>query len=280
MPATRVSVSSAPLAGVRRFASPAVKAAIRRRLFEFLGLACGLAGLALLVALASYDAADPSLSTATTRRAANLVGPAGAMLADLLLQGFGWAGALPGVALLAWAWRLATHRGLGLFPARLAALLAAMPVAGAALTLAPLPANLPTAAGAGGAGGSITARALHDSAEALLGPFGGLLSTAALVLAAVLLGIAAFALSPAEWLRLGRAAQKGTVGVAQAGSAGMRGTAGLLGRVAAPVRSLFRFRRNRPVVPGADLSAVLRAADAAAEQRRRPRAEPGAAPPR
>ena len=59
---------------------------------------CG-PGLALLVALASYDAADPSLSTATTRRAANLVGPAGATLADLLLQGFGWAGALPGVAL-------------------------------------------------------------------------------------------------------------------------------------------------------------------------------------
>ncbi|MFC7475406.1 DNA translocase FtsK 4TM domain-containing protein [Dankookia sp. GCM10030260] len=279
MPATRASVSTAPLAGVRRFASPAVKAAMRRRLFEVLGLACGLAGLALLVALASYDPTDPSLNTATTRRAANLVGPAGAVLADLLLQGFGWAAALPGVALLAWAWRLATHRGLGLFPARVAALLAALPVAGAALTVAPLPAALPTAAGAGGAGGSIAARALHDSAEAMLGPFGGLVATIALVTAAVLLGIGALGLSPSEWLRLGRGVREGTAGVARAGGAGVRGTAGILARLVGPVRSLFRFRRARPVAPGADLSAVLRAADAAAEQRRRPRAAPSAAPP-
>ena len=33
------------------------------------------------------------------------------MLADLLLQGFGVAGALPGLAMLAWAWRIASHRG-------------------------------------------------------------------------------------------------------------------------------------------------------------------------
>ena len=77
MSATLASMSSSQLSGVRRFASPAVKAAIRRRLFEVLGLVCGLTGLALLVALASYDPADPSLSTATTRAATNLAGPAG-----------------------------------------------------------------------------------------------------------------------------------------------------------------------------------------------------------
>ncbi|MCB4821937.1 FtsK/SpoIIIE family DNA translocase [Roseicella aerolata] len=274
MPATRASVTSAPLAGVRRFASPAVKAAIRRRLFEMLGLLCGLSGLALLVALASYDPADPSLSTATTRAPANLVGPAGAMVADVMLQGFGWAGALPGLALLAWAWRLATHRGLSLFPARLAALLAALPMGGAALTLVPLPAGLPASAGAGGAIGAVTAHALHDTAGALLGPFGDLVSGIVLAGVAVLLTIAALGLSPAEWLRLGRAARASAGGVARAGGAGARGAAGLLGRAARPLRSLFRFRRRVSAEPGADLAAVLRAADAAAEERRRPRTEP------
>ncbi|MBK1661817.1 DNA translocase FtsK 4TM domain-containing protein, partial [Paracraurococcus ruber] len=199
MPATRASVTSAPLAGVRRFASPAVKAAIRRRIGELAGLLCALLGLALLVALASHNPADPSLSTATTRAPANLVGPAGAVVSDLLLQGFGWAGALPGLALLAWAWRLATHRGLGLFPARLAALLAMLPLGAAALTLLPLPGHLPTLAGPGGAGGAVTAHALYDTAGALLGPFGGMAASGGIAGLALLLAIPALGLSPAEW---------------------------------------------------------------------------------
>ena len=210
MPATRASVTSTPLAGVRRFASPAVKAAIRRRLFEFLGLACGLAGLALLVALASYDPADPSLNTATTRRAANLVGPAGAMLADLLLQGFGWAGALPGVALLAWAWRLATHRGLGLFPAR-------------ARGAAGRPAGRRRGADPGAAAGQPADRRPGPAAPAAASPparcttprrpcsapSAGWSPPPRWWLAAVLLGIAALGLSPSEWLGLGRARGRG-----------------------------------------------------------------------
>ncbi len=115
-------------AGARRFASPAVRAVMRRRAWEFLGLVLALGALALLLALLSYDPGDPSLSTATDREVANLAGPAGAVTADLLFQGFGFAALLPVVCLLAWAWRLASHRGLGgLFAGRLAALLAALP---------------------------------------------------------------------------------------------------------------------------------------------------------
>ncbi|WP_254452637.1 DNA translocase FtsK 4TM domain-containing protein [Roseicella sp. DB1501] len=277
MSATRASMSSSQLSGVRRFASPAVKAAIRRRLFEVLGLVCGLTGLALLVALASYDPADPSLSTATTRAATNLAGPAGAVLSDLLLQGFGWAGLLPGLALLAWAWRLATHRGLSLFPARLAALLAALPIGGAALTLVPLPA--PASAGPGGAGGTIAAHALHDTAEALLGPFGGLVASVTLLAVTLLLAIAALGLSPAEWVRVGRAARDSATGLTRAGGAGARGAAGLLARLGRPLGRVLRWRVRRPAAPAPDLAAVLRAADAAAEQRRPARA-PSVPPPR
>src|SRR5579885_2836892 len=97
----------------RRLASPALRSLIGRRLAELCGITLALAGLALLVALASYDARDPSLNTATARGASNLAGPMGAVLADLLLQGFGLAATLPGLAMLAWAWRIGSRRGLG-----------------------------------------------------------------------------------------------------------------------------------------------------------------------
>jgi len=82
-----------------RLASPAVVALMRNRTARLGGLTLGLLGLTLLLALLSYDARDPSFDTATMRHATNLGGPVGAALADLLLQGFGLAGALPGFAM-------------------------------------------------------------------------------------------------------------------------------------------------------------------------------------
>src|ERR1700761_3351139 len=124
-----------PSAEPRRFASPAVKALMSQRSAQFSGLLLGLLGLAILVALASYDPRDPSLNTATTRHVHNLAGPGGAVLADALLQGFGIFGALPGIAMLTWCWRIASHRGLGSFGWRVAALLAAMPLLAAAVSV-------------------------------------------------------------------------------------------------------------------------------------------------
>ena len=115
-------------AEARRLASPALKALMSRRSAEIAGIALALLGIAVLVALATYDPRDPSLNTATTRHVNNLAGPGGAIIADILLQGFGGAGVLPGLALLAWSWRVASHRGLGSFAGRLAALLSAMPL--------------------------------------------------------------------------------------------------------------------------------------------------------
>src|ERR1700712_3567210 len=93
----------------RKFASPALKALMSQRSAEFGGLLLGLTGLAILVALATYDPRDPSLNTATTRHVSNLAGPVGAMLSDMLLQSFGIFSVLPGVAMLTWCWRIASH---------------------------------------------------------------------------------------------------------------------------------------------------------------------------
>ena len=132
-------MATARTAETRRLASPTIRALIQQRSAELTGLVLGWLGLALLVALACYDPRDPSLNTATSRHAGNLAGPAGAVLADLLLQGFGIAAALPGLAMLAWAWRIASRRGLGSMAARLAAMLAALPVLAAVLAGVPTP---------------------------------------------------------------------------------------------------------------------------------------------
>ena len=164
-------------AETRRLASPTIRALIRQRSAELIGLVLGLAGLALLVALACYDPRDPSLNTATSRHTSNLAGPVGAMLADLLLQGFGAAGALPGVAMVAWAWRIASRRGLGSVAARLAAMLAALPVLAAALAGVPVPPTFawPTVAGLGGAIGRLLSSIGLSVGREALGPVGAVM---------------------------------------------------------------------------------------------------------
>src|SRR5512133_847343 len=97
---TGYMAARSPTVEPRRFASPAMKALMTQRATEFGGLLLGLLGLAVLVALATYDPRDPSLNTATSRHVGNLAGPGGAILADFLLQGFGIVGVLPGVTML------------------------------------------------------------------------------------------------------------------------------------------------------------------------------------
>ena len=157
-------------APARLLASPAIRTLVSRRLAELGGLVLGLGGVALLVALACYNPLDPSLNTATSRPPTNLAGPAGAMTADLLLQSFGVAGVLPGVIALAWAWRIASHRGLGSFAARLASTLAVLPVLAGLAAATPRPLAWPAEAGPGGAIGRVLAQSVSAYAEGALGP--------------------------------------------------------------------------------------------------------------
>jgi S-DNA-T family DNA segregation ATPase FtsK/SpoIIIE len=247
----------------RRFASPAVKAAIRRRLAELLALILVLAGFVAIAALVSYDSADPSWSTATAAKTRNLAGPAGAHLADVLLQGVGFAAWLPVACLMTWAWRLATHRGLSPFALRLACLLAALPLTAASLALLPLPAELPAPAGPAGAAGPPLAEAVLGWLAMALGPIGAGLAHLVLWGVTALLGFVALGLSLGEWRRAGRAAALGAAGGVRRAGLLARGF-GALGRgLAWPFRAAlsgWRARRAAPV----PLSEVLRRADAAA----------------
>jgi len=209
----------------RRFASPAVKAAIRRRLAELLALLLVIAGLVASISLATYDPADPSWSTATARETANLAGPFGAHLADVLLQGVGFAAWLPVLCLMTWAWRLATHRGLSPFVLRLACLLAALPLAAASLALLPLPAGLPAPAGPAGAAGPALAEGVLDLLEAVLGPVGTGLTHMIVWGVTALLAFVALGLTLGEWGRAGKAA--GSAAASAAASAGRVAAAGV-----------------------------------------------------
>ncbi|HEX4366061.1 MAG TPA: DNA translocase FtsK 4TM domain-containing protein [Rhodopila sp.] len=259
--ATRSSMMEA-----RKFASPAVRALMTQRSAEFGGLLLGLLGLATLVALATYDPRDPSLDTATTRHVANMAGPAGAMLSDILLQGFGVFGALPGIAMLTWCWRIASRRGLGSFGGRIAALLAAMPLLAASIAVVHMPHAIhwPVMAGLGGSIGQIIANAEWGAGHALFGIVGSasiwLLST----VLAIVLGLLSLGLSRSEWRSAGHAAGVaarfsvsggiGAVGALSRGAGGVSDASGWLvnlvnrGPGLAPETSPDPSARLRPVM--------------------------------
>ena len=226
----------------RRFVSPTIRALMHRRSAELTGLALGLLGLALLVALASYDPRDPSLNTATSRHTGNLAGPVGAVLADLLLQGFGVAGGLPGLAMLTWAWRIASHRGLGSMAVRLAAMLAALPMLAAVLAAIPAPPTLawPTVAGMGGAIGRLLATTGLAAGHEVMGTVGAVLVCVAGISLAVSLTLLTLGLSASEWRAAGRVAAR----TARFSVSGGRDAAGLTTRsVSAVASGVGRFAR-------------------------------------
>ena len=273
-------------------------------------MALGLAGVAVLVALISYNPADPSLSTASARETTNLAGPPGAILSDLMLQGFGWAAMLPSAVALGWAWRLATHRGLAPLAGRVAAVVAALPLLSAAFHL--VPAGAPTLAGPGGAVGDLLASAVLGTTGGLLGPIGNLAGQVLIVALAGSLSFAAIGVPLLTWMQMGRTAGRAAKGGAALTSSLLRrpGTPppppwhdqpeeeaapawdrepapSVASRLAAPFRAVGGavgglFSRNREA-PSPQLSAMLRAADAAAaeaepRQRRSPSFGRGAEP--
>ncbi|MBP0464171.1 DNA translocase FtsK 4TM domain-containing protein [Roseomonas sp. PWR1] len=272
---SRASDAAAP----GRFASAAVRAVLRRRLMELAGVLVALAAVGLLIALGSHDPADPSLNTASAGPTRNLAGPVGAIVSDVLLQSVGFAAVLPSLALLAWAFRLATHRGLGTFAARLVGLLAALPLGAAALSLMPVPPDLPVAAGAGGVAGPLVSGFVVDGLGGLFGPAGAMAGYAFVMVAAVGSAFIACGLTVGEWRGAGRAAVGAgqvAVGAARSGAAALRRPdapeaprpprPGLFARLASPFSRMgreaaARFRREPTDVP---LGAMLRAAEEAA----------------
>ncbi|HQT89659.1 MAG TPA: DNA translocase FtsK 4TM domain-containing protein [Acidiphilium sp.] len=223
----------------RRFLSPALKARFARHLAEIAALLAVLAGLIVLVSLASYHVADPSFDTASSLPAQNLAGSFGATLADVLLQGFGIAGALPGLVLLAWAFLLVNHGRVSRWRLRVLTTLLAMPALatafGAALAIDPaLATHWPVPAGLGGVAGALLGGIGTAVGHSMLGVIGrGLVLGLATVigLACALYG---FGLSPGEWRAAGRRAKDAAMVSARHSGRAVRGArSGALGGMGA-----------------------------------------------
>ena len=116
----------------------AMSEAVDRKEHTLRRLASEVAGLLLLVAavlqallLLSFNHADPSWNHAVDAAPTNILGPPGAIIADLLFQGFGAAAALLPLVLLHWSVQLLLGHGLRRFWARSAAVVAGAAADGA-----------------------------------------------------------------------------------------------------------------------------------------------------
>ena len=168
-----------------------VRTAIERRLRELGGLVLVVAVAIAAVSLATWSIKDPSLSYATNAPIRNLLGPPGAIAADLAMQLFG----LATIALLLppgmWGWRLLTHRVLDRLGMRAAAWLAGVALAAVFASCLTRTAQWPLPTGIGGVVGDavlrvitgITGGPLHGMGQSIAQAFFGALAFVTIAIA-------------------------------------------------------------------------------------------------
>ena len=168
-----------------------VRTAIERRLRELGGLVLVVAVAIAALSLATWSIKDPSFSYATNAPIRNLLGPPGAIAADLAMQLFG----LATIALLLppgmWGWRLLTHRVLDRLGMRAAAWLAGVALAAVFASCLTRTAQWPLPTGIGGVVGDavlrvitgITGGPLHGMGQSIAQAFFGALAFVAVAIA-------------------------------------------------------------------------------------------------
>ncbi len=245
------------LAAKLAFLPEPVRLFAKRRLFELTGALFIAGAAALSIALASYNSLDVSINNATDQAPANLLGPAGATIADIALQSFGIVAILPVLALLAWGTRLVRHRAVPRFGWRVLGLLLAICAFAFALNHAPAFGAWPIRSGLGGTFGDLT---FPDAAAWLSGFAIPAIAVAATtgIMAAVLTFLA-LGLTRSEWRSMGLGVARGLRFGARGASLGAgwsaRHGAGAARHGADGVRQFIAARtaerREPSLVPGA-----------------------------
>jgi S-DNA-T family DNA segregation ATPase FtsK/SpoIIIE len=200
---TAVTRSSRGTPAKRSFLPPVVRDFLRNRVRELSGLGIAILGCGVLVALVSYDHADPSWNTAKAGMANNLLGRPGAHLADLLIQTLGIGAFLLAVLPLFWAWRLMRHQPLDRLWWRVTSMLFGVLLLAAGLS--PLPAIEGWAA-RGSLGGVVGSMLLHRISDTIIlsaGPVTVFWLALAVGALGLLLVLIALGLSPTEWQSVG-----------------------------------------------------------------------------
>ena len=142
---------------------------LRHRFREVFGVGLILAALAVILALFTYQPADPSLQTATGDPVRNALGRPGAYMADVFMQMLGLGSAAIPVPLAAWGFAIIRHDRYRLMTLRIAVWpLAALAMATVAACLPKLD-SWPLASGMGGYLGDAMA---HGTLVPVLGAIG------------------------------------------------------------------------------------------------------------
>ncbi|MDF7673796.1 DNA translocase FtsK 4TM domain-containing protein [Acetobacteraceae bacterium ESL0709] len=178
------------------------------RMMEFCGLILLIIAVAIAAALFSFNPQDPSFNTATGTQPTNLLGRAGATIADSLIQWLGLASALPILILLAWSWRLVRTHTLGAPLLRFIAAILLLPTGATLISLFQIltPGNdisWPSESGLGGQIGHSFASLLLNALTGEVGHTIG--STLACILALLLLALLlpiTLGLNSREWYGL------------------------------------------------------------------------------
>jgi len=137
---------------------------LRHRIMEIGGGVMAVALCGIFAALFTYAPGDPSFNSATRGPVANIMGRGGASLADLLVQGFGYAAAVPFLGFAGWAWRLVRKWPVRKAGWRLLALFLAAIAAGIALSALPVADEWPLATRMGGVIGTL----VFERAQAMI----------------------------------------------------------------------------------------------------------------
>ena len=167
-PRAKGGAMSDALADARRALARLVRAATLRGA----GLLLLAAALAVLVALISFNSADASFDNANGRAVSNLMGPMGAIAADLLLQNFGFAALTALAPLFVWGARALAGRTLKYAMWRAVAWPLGTLTVAAGLGIFPAPSTLP--AGAGGVAGIAAAGLAAHAAQVWQAPWVGI----------------------------------------------------------------------------------------------------------
>jgi len=125
----------------------------RNRGLRLMGLGIGVLAILTTLSLLTFNAADPSLNTATTRAAQNWIGTPGSFVADALLQSFGVGAYLVPLVLAHWAFVCLFRLERSAVTLRLLATLPAILMLAAVLSSLPFQSDWTKPASAGGAGG-------------------------------------------------------------------------------------------------------------------------------
>jgi S-DNA-T family DNA segregation ATPase FtsK/SpoIIIE len=166
--------------------SDELRALLRRRICESGGFALIVLAGAIAIALATWSVQDPSLSHATDAPVRNFLGTPGAVGADLLMQLFGLASTVFVLPVAVWGWRIVTHRPFDREWMRLSFWLAGTVLAAGFAACLPKSDHWPLPSGLGGV--------IGDAVLALPALVTGSMSSAAVLTAAIVLGICAVAM--------------------------------------------------------------------------------------